>query len=123
MVERRPLLRVIGFVYDAAPWCHVCLVAAGIDPAGDEVGALFDDTMYDYPVHCHVCHEFLGGELTADGFEKLKQAYRDGHFRLPDGSPNEQFEEYMREYEYGGYISHFIWTFIGLMDPYGNILD
>ena len=115
---------VVGYVYECDHWCARCLKEAGIDPNWDEVGAIFDDSESDYPMHCGCidCREFLGGSLTSDGYELLKQAYRDGHHRAPEGGPDEQFDEYMYHYaDIGAW--HFLWTFVGLMDPYGDVED
>ena len=114
-------MRVVGYIYDSGHWCAQCIEDANIDPSCDEVGVVFEDSVCDYPMHCHACDEFLGGELTADGFDALKQNYLDGNYRGPNGGPDAQFEEYMEAFDYGSW--HFIWTFIGPMDPYGEVLD
>jgi hypothetical protein len=115
-------MHVVGYVYGCDYWCADCLKKAGIDPGWDEVGAVFDDSEHDYPMHCGDCREFLETSLTSDGYNLLKQAYCDGSYRAPGGGPDEQFEEYM--YHFADLHSwHCIWTFVGLMDPYGDILD
>ena len=112
-------MEVVGYVYGSDYWCADCLKEAEIDFSWDEVGTIFSNFESDYPQHCHACHIFLGGNLTVDGVKALKQAYRDGHYRNASSGPDDQFEEYMHAFSYLDW--YFIWTFVGLMDPYGNV--
>ena len=119
MAERRRL-DVIGYTYDCDHWCADCLQAADIDPRDDEVGAIFDDEgVSDYPTHCCTCGEFLGGSLTSEGIEILKETYRKGGYRAPGGGPSDEFRKYMDYFD--GVDWHFIWTFAGLLDPDGDL--
>ena len=108
-------MEVIGYTYDADHWCPDCLQKEGVDLSDDEVGVIFTYADCDYPMHCGVCGEFLGGSITADGIEELKKAYREGYYRAPNGGPSTQFQEYMAHYH--GVDWRCLWTFVGLMDP------
>jgi hypothetical protein len=114
-------VKVVGYLYDQDFWCITCLRHDGVDPSDDEVSPIYDTFECDYPRHCGGCREFLEGPLTADGEESLKTNYRDGSYRVADGSPDETFQEYMDSYWWINW--HFLWTFVGLMDPYGDVED
>lgn len=103
----------IGYVSDGEIVCETCL---GRDPDDPDIGALFEDSESAYPYHCSYCHEFLGGSLTNDGVEWLKEQYLEHRWR-----DRALIETYMRYYD--GVDWHFIHTFWGWMDPLGNLKD
>lgn len=114
-------MEVVGYTYDADHWCEDCLLEEGVDLDDDEVGAIFDYTESDYPMHCNACGEFLGGNLTDHGLKALKEAYRDGEYRNANGDPSEHFQQYMEAWDSVDW--HILWSFLGPLDPWGELKD
>lgn len=112
-------MEVIAYIYDSEILCEDCLRAAGIDPDDDEVSALFDTSESDSPLHCAYCHAFLGGSLTEDGFQNIVRYYLDGYFQDKNGDPDDVLLTYMREYDY--YDWYVVPTFVGFLDPCGDL--
>jgi hypothetical protein len=72
------------------------------------------DREFDYPPHCYICNRFIGGFLTDYGEQELIREYQCGRNR-------KRINEYLNHYDW--IDRYFIWTFIGMTDPDGNLKD
>ena len=58
---------VVGYTYEASFYCVDCL-PDGVDPDGEDVGAVFADSEWDYYPACDSCGERCEDvRLTSDG--------------------------------------------------------
>lgn len=71
-------MHVVGFTADADTWCPACLPYPedGEDSEGNGIGAIFDESEWDSPVHCTACHALLETALTAEGAEYVREAVK-----------------------------------------------
>ena len=85
-------MRIIGYLADAATYCRECLPHRpdGVDSEGNPVGVAFEDAEADYPRHCDACGAFLGGALTAEGEQHVRDFLR----RHPDSETAREYREY-----------------------------
>jgi len=105
-------MSIIGYIRNGDYLCLDC--SKHVDFLGP---VIFGYSEFDYPPHCGDCGCFIGGVLTNYGVRELIQEYRDGQYRT--GICKMYFDEYLSHYFWINRF--FIWTFVGMIDPDGNL--
>jgi hypothetical protein len=103
-----------GYIYEGDVYCDACI---GDDlKNADEVGAVLESSYWDSPLHCGGCRQFLPTALTEEGYCELEEQIRAFSFEYWG---EDLLSEYLSHWDFHDW--HVIPTFIGMMDPFGEI--